>query len=282
MYKDFAMGLYTQADNWVNPNFDFIVGLAACAIDDDPNPKLKAIELKAHAEKKPFLARYVWNVDFYTRNQYPMDENRWPTIAQDWPLQLFIQSIQARDCQGVVVEIMDEANKDGRVEMPAWISFAARLFMGRAMDWMRANKPNVPLYLATSNAFISKYAPGMNDWAYKYLSLVDQPVAALDASYPRDSDKPNTISTRTDWSFWRYFPNLVLYCGSRAKLESELHWTYDAPAEPPDSGDDPVEDPAPDTEELELLKSIEAGQAAIAAVVQSLSQQVAEIRGHFK
>lgn len=225
MYKDNAIGLVTDKANWVNPNFNCIAGVAGESWYA-PNPDLKAIELKAAGEGggKPFVAVFRFSVDFYIRNQVPMDEALWTPPEKDEQFQMFVRAILNRNVKGVVVQVTNAKDHDGKVQAPNYFSFAAKIFCERAEDWVRKNK-GVPFFIGTSNAFIQQYAPEMNNWAHKFNSwIIQDAITPLDMSYPQATDKPAQISTRPTWEVWQYLksPMLFLYNGSPAEMNAFL------------------------------------------------------------
>ena len=244
-----AIGLYTESENWTNPNFDFIAGYAGKSWLDTP-ANLKAIDQHAQAEGKPFLTWYKFNVDFYSRSQFMAKDEFWPPIANDEPLQKLILVMQNRNIAGVIIEVMDEKNHDGKVEQPQYIAYAAKVFCGRVADWLKVNKPNVKLIVASSNAFIASKAPDMNNWIGQYPSLAVQTAAKpLVASLPDPTDKPAYLDNRPTCEFWRYYENyqamtalMVYRMGDRAALWQWLGFTAGTtpPPPPPPAGDDDV------------------------------------------
>jgi GH25 family lysozyme M1 (1,4-beta-N-acetylmuramidase) len=213
MWKDNALGLVTETADWTNPNFDFIVGVTGKGYET-PNPSLKAIEAKATLEGKPFLELYKFSMAYYTGQQYPMQPERWPSYAMDFPLQMLVRAIQNRDVKAVVLEVLDPNDHTGKPGSKAWVSFASREFAKKAAAWLKDNKPGVPLILSTSQPFMEEYAPDMLNWVHQYDSCVDQ-LAKLDSSYPAAAEKPAYLGAADGWEFWRYAPSLMLFDGNR-------------------------------------------------------------------
>lgn len=214
MYKDNAIGLYTTSANWTNPGFHFIVGQAGESWYE-PNEFLKPIELKAASENKPFIAYFKFSPDLYIRDQVPMDEALWKPEASDAQLQMFIRALMSRNVHGVIVDVENNLTHDKVEAAPNYLSFAAKIFVGRASDWVQKNKPGAKFFVACSNSFIEKCAPEYNNWIGQYNSCVTQPaVTPLDASYPKVDDKPLHLDNRLTWEMWKYYPNLLLFNGS--------------------------------------------------------------------
>jgi hypothetical protein len=218
MYKDKAIGLYTETADWVNPDFDFVIGKAGKGYET-PNQNLKAIELKATAEGKPFIGLYQFSMAYYTGQQYPMDPRMWPTLNMDYPMQMFQRAFLNRDVKAIIIEVTDPCDHTGKPGSPSWVSFAAREFMKRAGAWMTENKPGVKLLLGSSSAFIQKYAPAMTSWADEYPALIIQDgKKPLDESYPQASDKALYLVDSNAWELWKYAESLVLFNGDREKM----------------------------------------------------------------
>ena len=222
-----AIMLYTKTATWSNTGFNAIIGHAGQSWDV-PNPDLKPIETKAAAEGKPFLALWDFDVDYYSVNQIMGDDAHWPAFPDDYPLQMFIRALTSRDPKAVIVRVLTEKNRAGKTEDPGYIAYAAKRFMGRAGDWLAANKPGAKLMIGTNNDFISRFAPNMNNWAYEYPSFIIQPaVLPLDLSFPQPTDKvKNYISVRPTWEMWHYYDtttlDLVLYNGTKDQLYTWL------------------------------------------------------------
>jgi hypothetical protein len=134
-------------------------------------------------------------------------------------MQMFERAFLNRNVKAIVIEVTDPNDHTGKPGSPAWVSFAAREFMLRANDWLKTNKPGVPLILGSSNAFIQQYAPDMNQWAHQYPSLIIQD-APLDpaTSYPLGTEKPMYLGASDGFWGWKYHNHLVLFNGDTAKL----------------------------------------------------------------
>jgi GH25 family lysozyme M1 (1,4-beta-N-acetylmuramidase) len=217
-YSKNAMGLFTNDANWPNPNYDFVLGYAGKGYAT-PNSLLKAIETKALQQGAVFIGHYQFSMAYYTGQQYPMESSKWPAHHMDYPMQMFERAFLNRKVQAIVIEVTDANDHTGKPGSPAWVSFAAREFMERANAWMKIHKPGVPLILGSSNAFIQKYAPGMNSWAHNYPSLICQD-APLDpkTSYPLGTEKPMYLGASDGFWGWKYYAHLVLFNGDTAKL----------------------------------------------------------------
>jgi hypothetical protein len=281
-YKKTAMGLITKKPGWTNKEFAFIVGEAGESWYK-PNPDLKAIEEQAAAEGKPFLALYRFSVDFYIRQQYPMDVDLWPTLAQDEPYQMCIRAIGNRNVKAVIVEVTNEKNHDGKEQDKDWISFASKIFLGRVGDWLARNKPGVPLLLASSNEFIQSKAPNMNIWAHTYASCITQPaqLALLDESFPGRTDKPNYLGNSDGWKFWAHYTfksngdRLAIFNGDRAALE---RWLKVENGQEPEKPGEPEKPPVP-TPDPELEKAVKALTDRTAALGQEIQALNGKIEG---
>lgn len=271
-----AIGLYTDNANWTNTGFDFIAGFAGKSWLDTP-ANLKAIDEKASAEGKPFFAWYEFSVDFYSRMQYMAKDEFWPPVATDEPLQKLILVMQNRNISGVVISVRDNTNQAGKIEQPAYISYAAKTFVGRANDWLKVHKPNVKLMVASSDEFISTKSPDMNNWIGNYNSFAVQPaIKPLINSLPDPTDKPAYLDNRPTCEFWRYYEYptkadalLTYRMGDRANLWTWLKFGVVTPP-PPDTGTGtpptPI-DPTIITRLDNLEKRAEAFESRFAALV---------------
>lgn len=238
-YKTYPMGLYTDKPGWPNPAYGFIIGHAGQGWDK-PNEVLKGIEEQAAAEGKPFMLLWDFDAGYYT--DFPFDDpTRWPSVADDLPLQRLILPMRDRDCKAVIIRFDDYTARNDLA--PSWISKAGQVFMGRVGDWLEKNKPGVKLIIATSDEWIKAHGDNpkshsMYNWAYEYPSMLIRDAARpLDESYPQDGDKPGPyIGVRLTWEFWLYFDgsltDLVLYNGALGTLEKFLG--LDVPEPPVD------------------------------------------------
>jgi GH25 family lysozyme M1 (1,4-beta-N-acetylmuramidase) len=270
MYSEYPIGLVTDKANWTNTNFDFICGNAGGSWLE-PNPELKPIETKAAGEKKPFLARWKFSVDFYTRYQVPMNLDLWTPAEKDEQLVMFKRALTSRDVKAVIVVVDDLRDHAGIEQAANYFSFAAKIFVERAEDWVRKVK-GVPFFVATNNDFIEKKAPELNNWAHKYNSWITQSAKApLVSSYPQATDKPAQISIRPTWECWQYSGNLVLFNKSRGTLASFLG--IPAPEDP-----ETPETPGTGTpSEYAAKKDLEALVAKVAALEAKLAQHTHSI-----
>lgn len=273
MYSDNAIGLVTDNANWANPNFHFVVAEAVESWHQ-PNPNLKAIEQRCAQLGIPMLALVRFNVDFYVMQQYPMDETRWPSLAQDEPLQRAIEALQNRRVYGVILEVMD-AKRPGKstAEDPDWISFASKMLAGRLSDWLAEHKPGVKLYLGSSNEFISKFAPAMNNWVGQYPSYICQDAGPLVASYPQEGDKPQHLDNRATRELWRYRAHLVLADRTPEAFYKAIG--FSASEEPP-AIEDPDEQPVSRREFNALVAQVAAIEQELNTKTVVLQQELTE------
>jgi GH25 family lysozyme M1 (1,4-beta-N-acetylmuramidase) len=251
MYKDKAIGLVTDKPGWTNPDFDFVIAEAVRSWLK-PNEQLKPIEEQCAAAGIPMLARVRFSVDYYVRNQYPMDAKLWPPSERDEPLQMAIRALANRSVYGVIVDITDHRDHDAKPQDPNYLSFAAKIFVERLAGWMKVRKPYTMLFVGTSNSFIEQHSPDMNNWAHKYPSLIVQeppfPLAALDNSFPPAGEKPAHISIRATWELWQYRPTLAIASTDRDGLYDAIG--YGAVTPPPD---EPPPPPPPQAGDIEKL-----------------------------
>lgn len=210
MYKTCPIGLVTKTGTWTNPSFKFVAGVAHEPRTMEPNAALKPIETKAAAQKIPFGV--VWKLDITEYSVRQLGENNWPSPAQDWQLNKFIEAVKNRDPRFVVVWFGDEAYKNyvtGLEEDEGFVSFVGQTLTGRIGDWLRANKPNCKLMVGASDPWIKAHAPNMDNWVAQYergwIVQVYAKVADLDESYPPATDKPGYLGASNGWRFWEYF-----------------------------------------------------------------------------
>lgn len=268
MYQTYAIGLATDNPAWTNPDFDFVLAEAVESWNT-PNPQLKAIEERCASLRIPMLARVRFNLDYYVRNQYPMDPAKWPPPDRDEPLQMAIRALINRQVYGVVVDISDPADHDGRPQSGAWISFAAKIFVERLAGWLKVRKPTCLLYIGTSNGFIGTHAPNLNHWVHAYPScILEDADSPLDESFPQAGDKPGHLSVRPTWELWQYRPALVLAAGTPAAFYQSIGFTGGATPPPPPAGDD--DPPALPPEYLDRLRALEDAQAGLDARLAAL------------
>lgn len=237
------IGLYTKTASWTNAAFDFIIGHAGESWND-PNPNLKPIEERAATYNQVFGALWDFDVDFYSYNQYLADEAHWPPEANDQPLQKAIRALTSRAPKFVVVRLNTYLNyQTGKAEDPGYISYAAQVFCGRLSDWLARNKPGCKLVLATSHDWITAHAPNVNNWGYRYATMISQaavnPLVAN--AYPQETDKvKNYISIRETNEFWWYYDTatvdlILFYLGDRAKFAQWLGEAVQVPDTTPPS-----------------------------------------------
>jgi hypothetical protein len=225
-YTKHAIGLYTKAATWTNKAFNFVIGHAGESWND-PNPNLKPIEERAAQYGQAFGALWDFDVDFYSYNQYLADEAHWPPVANDQPLQKAIRALTSRNPKFVVVRLDRYTSyQTGKPEDPGFISYAAQTFMGRLGDWLARNKPGCQLVLATSHDWIQAHAPNVNNWGWRYPTMVIQKATLplISNAYPQETDKvKNYISTRPTNEFWWHYDTetvdlILFYLGDKAKF----------------------------------------------------------------
>jgi hypothetical protein len=198
------IGLFTRKAGWtaVNPGFNFVAGAAQAKDTVQPNPNIKPIELEAIAGKIPMLLWWDHLPWPYSEEQW--GELNWPDEAHDYIWQNFKAILGARTYQAVVVSVNTYKSRAGKDEDPAFVAYSAKRFMDRVGGWLKANRPAIPLILASSNDFISRHAPNINNWAGNFPSLAVQP-AALSGSYPVDGAKPAYLGNSSECEWWRYY-----------------------------------------------------------------------------
>ncbi len=236
-----AILLYTKKAGWTNKAFHAIVGHAGGGWAE-PNPDLKPIELQTAEEGKPFLVLWDFDVDFYVRNQYDGRDETWPPLSNDWPYQMIVRALTSRSPKAVIIRVMTQGSTVNAAEDPNYIAYAAKVFLGRVGDWLAQAKPDCKLVLCTSNPFIEKYSPAMNNWAYQYPVAIEQKaiLPLVSNAYPQPTDKITAyISTRPTWEFWRYYStegqSFLLFNGKPDALYKWLSFTAEQPDTTPPS-----------------------------------------------
>lgn len=236
-----AILLYTKKAGWTNKAFHAIVGHAGGGWAE-PNPDLKPIELQTAEEGKPFLVLWDFDVDFYVRNQYDGRDETWPPLSNDWPYQMIVRALTSRSPKAVIIRVMTQGSTVNAAEDPNYIAYAAKVFLGRVGDWLAQAKPGCKLVLCTSNPFIEKYSPAMNNWAFQYPVAIEQKaiLPLVSNAYQQPTDKITAyISTRPTWEFWRYYStesqSFLLFNGKPDALYKWLSFTAEQPDTTPPS-----------------------------------------------
>lgn len=301
LYKSKAMLLLTDNAKWSNTAFAGYVGYVGKNLEtEQPNQDLAPIERKARGEGKPFGVLYDFDMRYYTGNQTPRDPALWPPYNLDYPLKGFCEAIRARDIDFVVIRVMDPNDHTGKPGDAGWISYAAQTYVNNVFNFLKQNKPGVKLIVASSDAFMTQYAPAMKNWIGNWQNWIDQIVPAHDESYPRTTDKPWYLGAAETWHFWRYLNGpamgLVLFNGDEAALRE---WsgaeTQDPGTDGPgqDDGNNQTGDLA---QVLELLRAlheqnnlilarldlIDAGQDELARDHERIAADAAATRAHFR
>jgi hypothetical protein len=297
-----AIGLVTKTAGWANPAFDFIVGYAGGdwtrktdgTIVYEPNVNLKSIELQARAEKKPFLALWDFDVEYYSTAQYMPDDTHWPPLDNDYPYKALVAALANRDIDGLVIRIMNRSNLAGKPELMSYVAYAAKQFVTRVNKWLYTTKGlRQQTIVLTTDAFLRQDKNGAEENFYSWMKLdfpgiaVEQAAAGLVNSYPGDAEKPGAIGN-TSWKFWYYLwspktepklasrgNGLMLYNGDAAALRGYLGL---GAVTPPVPVDPPVEPPAPASVDLKPVIDILAG---IAADIAAIRKDVHEVRLKF-
>lgn len=259
------IGLYTKVEGWtkINPNFNFIAGAAQIKDTVDPNPRIKPIQEEAQKYKLPFLLwweHYPWA---YSEQQW--GESNWPTEEADYIFQNFKTIMGAREYQAVVVSIDTYEDKRGKEEAKQFVAFSALQFIQRVKGWLKVNRPLVPLIVATSNDFIARHAPNINNWIHNYETMAVQPVALKD-SYPVEGSKPAYLGVSKDCPWWRYFEAantaLIIFRGATGyppNLTGMRSWlNLSDPGTDPDPDDDGGE-----TDLIELGEAVSRAEQAL-------------------
>lgn len=293
VYKDNALGYLSvsKADpGWKNTTFSFFVA-HACNGYEIPNADLKPMEDQAAALGKPFVIEYGFEVGYYTGQQYPMEETKWPSFEMDYPLKMLCRVVENRNPAEVWITLANPNNHAGVPADPDWLDFGPRVFLKKFGEWKAKNKPGLKVRVITSWQFMNTYAPNRLAWLGNYATGIQQKaLQPLDASYPQyPNDKPAWLGAIEGWKFWRYFEYasgqaLILFNGGVDALEEELGKVITEP--PAGDGDTGGSDDL--SEVLALLAKfdaalarLEAAQTAQTEKINQTAAQVADIRSKF-
>ena len=270
-----AIGLYTKTAGWTNPDFNFIVGYAGGdwskqgdALVLEPNPNLKPIEEQAHAEGKPCLMLWDFDVDYYRRQQYDAKDSTWPGEALDYPFQRLKAALANRNPDGLIVRVLNRKNVDGGDEDMFYVAFAAGKFVDRANKWLYQNKGlDKWTFVLTNDDFIHTDGKqeNFNTWLKNWWLGIEQPAVRPLASgaWPQAADKIKAIPPSLGWKFWDHYqgtPHMMLYNGTDADCRAFLGYGVEPPVEPPA---EPPTQPVDLTPVLDQLTEIRADIAAL-------------------
>ena len=286
VWNDKAIIKLTDTNGWTNKAFDMIFGYSGKGYDT-PNEKLKAIEGQAADEGKPFGIWYKFSMAYYTGQQYPYDESKWPGMEMDYPLQMLVRAVQNRDCKAVVIEVTDAKDHAGH-DNPSWCNFASRIFIKKFQTWLKANKPGCKLYIATSHDWCAKNAPAILNWIHEYQTVVVQEAKLpLVAAFPHADEKPGWIGNSTGWKFWLYRrpssdDSLLLFSGTPAFLRSEMGMGMVVPPPRPDPVDPDEGDPGKNKVPVIDLGGVEEALGRIVDLCEQMTVDLSAIRSVFK
>jgi GH25 family lysozyme M1 (1,4-beta-N-acetylmuramidase) len=299
MYKDKAIGLYTSAAGWTNPEWDFIVGYAGGnwvpkggnVLELEPNPNLKAIEEQAHKEGKgkPFIALWDFEVSAYSLEQIDANEANWPPESNDYPLKALIHALENRAVDGLIIRVHNRMNRLGGTEKMAYVAFAAKKFVERANKWLYSTKGlDKWTFVLTSDDFLrTKDSDGTSSqenfytWLKDWNVGIEQPaVLPLDSgAWPQATDKIRAVPPSKGWRFWFHFNtaklDMMLYNGNEQDLRGFLGYKNDPITPPPP----PV---VPITELEKEVAALKVQQAATAQALNILTNRVKNALTHLK
>jgi GH25 family lysozyme M1 (1,4-beta-N-acetylmuramidase) len=257
MYKDKAIGLYTSAAGWTNPEWDFIVGYAGGnwvpkggnVLELEPNPNLKAIEEQAHKEIKPFIALWDFEVSDYSLRQFDATEAAWPPESNDYPLQSLINALKNRQVDGLIIRVHNRTNRLGKQEDMAYVAFAAKKFIQRANKWLYTTKGTDKwTFVLTGDDFLRIDGKQENfyTWLKDWNVGIEQPaVLPLDSgAWPQATDKIRAVPPSKGWRFWFHFNttklDMMLYNGTSEDMR--LFLGFDKKPQEPEPPKPPVVD----------------------------------------
>jgi GH25 family lysozyme M1 (1,4-beta-N-acetylmuramidase) len=291
MYKDKAIGLYTAAAGWTNPEWDFIVGYAGGnwtpkggnVLALEPNPNLKAIEEQAHKEIKPFIALWDFEVSAYSLEQIDANEANWPPEANDYPLQSLIHALENRAVDGLIIRIHNRMNRNGGEEDMAYVAFAAKKFVERANKWLYTHKGiDKWTFVLTSDDFLrlddkqESFYAWLKDWN---LGIEQPAVLPLDSgAWPQATDKIRAVPPSKGWRFWYHFDtknlDMMMFNGNEKDLCGFLNYKGGVTPPPP---------PPPPTTDLEKeVAALKGQQAATQQGLTILTNRFNNMRNHLE
>jgi GH25 family lysozyme M1 (1,4-beta-N-acetylmuramidase) len=266
LYKQNALGYVARSVNdpgWGNTAFAFYVGYG-CKLDgvEKPNDDLAPMERKAASLGKPFVIALDFTVKYYTGQQYPMDEAKWPAYNMDYPLQRFVSIASARQYQEIWLNFTDPMNHAGKPAGAATLDYTLRVFLKKVGEWAKTNKPGLKVRVFTNWAFMDTYVADGPPWLHNHPTGVKQAAAMpLDASYPNAAEKPGWLGAQAGGPFWWYTDRLVMFAGNAAALNDALGYKGGTTPPPPPPGDDD-----PSTGEYVKATDFAAYQQQVAAL----------------
>jgi GH25 family lysozyme M1 (1,4-beta-N-acetylmuramidase) len=292
MYKDKAIGLYTSAAGWTNPEWDFIVGYAGGnwvpkggnVLELEPNPNLKAIEEQAHKEIKPFIALWDFEVSDYSLRQFDATEAAWPPESNDYPLQSLINALKNRQVDGLIIRVHNRTNRLGKLEDMAYVAFAAKKFIQRANKWLYTTKGTDKwTFVLTDDDFlrIDGKQESFYTWLKDWNVGIEQPaVLPLDSgAWPQPTDKIRAIPPSLGCKFWYHYDtknlDIMMFNGTEKDLCGFLGYKDDGVIPPPP----PV---VPITELEKEVEALKVQQVATAQALNILTDRVKGVLSHLK
>jgi hypothetical protein len=240
-----AVGLFTKTAGWTNKDFDFIVGYAGGdwswkngLLVLEPNSALYPIEKQAHLEGKPFLALWDMDVDWYRRQQIDARDEKWPSEANDYPLQRLIAALTSRDVDGLIVRVMNRKNFDKGDEMMSYVAFAARKFIERANKWLYSTKGlSKWTFVLTNDDFMriegaqESFYSWLKNWYVGIEHEATKPLA--NGAWPQATDAIKAIPPSQGWKFWYHHNttalDMMIYNGDETAMRTFLGYGATVP-----------------------------------------------------
>jgi hypothetical protein len=257
-----AIGFYTASDEgaaWDNPEFNFVVAQAGGNWSRDPsgnlvlepNPRLAPIEVKARKKGLALFMQWDWDAGYYAAQQYDAGDG-WPKLGLDYPYQRMIDSLAARDMDGLIIRVLNRKNFAGNDEAMNYIAFGAGEFMNRANKWLYTtkglNKWTFPLTNDTFMRLKDKDGTSKEEHFYRwtkdwYLAIEQQAVLPLaSGAWPQPTDKIKAIPPSKGWRLWYHYNatslDMMIWNGTDADMRAFLGIAQTVPPDDQDPGGD--------------------------------------------
>jgi hypothetical protein len=215
-YKTFARGIHVsryQKVDWdiVGPHIDF----AFCKASDGTNWKDPTFVDNVQAlydRNIPCFAFHYFDGDYYPSLGFNFNEEDWIPKERDAQLQNMVEALTHKAIYLNAVDVEETTNMN---TSPGWMSEGAKVFTGRASDWLWQTKQKLTL-VYTRQSFINDRAPNMNNWVHYYDQWVSQPWQKVGQSpevitweQVESRIPPNTVQVHPmgagkEWRFWQW------------------------------------------------------------------------------